>query len=144
MEFFDESSYHEYASSKNTFAHASLILGGIAIVTFSSIYPAIFAGSLSIIFAMLSRRGKGRLHPLAKVGSICSAISVMLGILMLIFSMIYLPKYLKNDTFRSQMESMLQSVYGSEVDADGFLDALEEGNLFTLPGTSQKGEQYDN
>lgn len=140
MEFFDESSYYEYASSKNTFAYASLILGGIAIVTFSSIYPAIFAGSLSIIFAMLSRRGKGRLHPLAKVGSICSAISVMLGILMLIFSMIYLPKYLKNDTFRSQMESMLQSIYGSEIDTDGFLDALEEGSIFTLPGTSQKGD----
>ncbi len=144
MAFFDEPAYHEYHSSKNAFANASLILGGIAIVTFSSIYPAIFAGSLSIIFAMLSRRGTKRLHPLAKVGSICSAISVLLGILMLIFSMIYLPKFLKNDSFRSQMESMLHSIYGSEVDTDSFLDALEEGSIFKIPGTSQKGEPYDN
>lgn len=144
MAFFDESAYGEYASSKNTFANVSLILGGIAIVTFSSVYPAIIAGSLSIIFAMLSRRGKGRLHPLAKIGSICSAISVALGILIMIFSMIYLPKYLQNDMFRSQMESMLNSIYGSEIDTEGFLDALENGSLFGLPGTSQKGDSYDN
>lgn len=130
MAYYDEYAYNEYSSSKNTFAMASIILGGIAIVTFSSIIPAIFAGSLSIIFAMLSRKGAGRLHPLAKIGAICSSISVILGIAIFVFYMNYIPQFLQNDSYRNEMEYMLESIYGPEVDVDGLLDSMATGNLF--------------
>jgi len=133
MPFFDEQAYNEYSSSKNTFASAALILGGIAIITFSSIFPAIFAGSLSIIFAMLSRRGTNPLHPLAKVGAICSSISVVLGILFFIFQLHYIPQLLQNEENRAYMEQMLESMYGSQIDADEFLDDWANGTLFTIP-----------
>lgn len=130
MAYYDEYAYNEYSSSKNTFAMASIILGGIAIVTFSSIIPAIFAGSLSIIFAILSRKGTGRLHPLAKVGAICSSISVILGIAIFVFYMNYIPQLLQDDAYRNQMEYMLESIYGQTVDVDGLLDSMATGNLF--------------
>lgn len=133
MAFFDEYAYDEYSSSKNSFATASLVLGGIAIVTFSSILPAIFAGSLSIIFAMLSRKGTARLHPLAKVGAICSSISVALGIALFAFYLNYMPAFLQNETYRTEMKYMLESVYGPEFDSEGFLDDFAEGTLFSLP-----------
>lgn len=133
MAFFDEYAYNEYSSSKNPFATASLVLGGIAIVTFSSILPAIFAGSLSIVFAVLSRKGTARLHPLAKVGAICSSISVALGIVLFAFYMSYMPKFLQNETYRTEMKYVLESVYGTEFDAEGFLDDFAEGKLFSLP-----------
>lgn len=132
MAFFDEYAYNEYSNSKNSFATASLILGGIAIVTFSSIIPPIVAGSLSIIFAMLSRKGTARLHPLAKVGAICSSISVVLGIALFSFYMTYMPKFLENDAYRAEMKYMLESVYGPEFDAEGFLEDFADGNLFDL------------
>lgn len=143
MDFFDGSSYDGYSSSKNSFATASLILGGIAIVTITSIVPAMIAGSLSIIFAMLSRRGQNKLLPIAKAGCICSAVSVTLVITIFVACLLYMPKLLQNDAVHSQTKATLQSIYGSEVDVDGFLDAWEEGNLFTLPGTAQKGDSYD-
>lgn len=130
MAYYDEYAYNEYSSSKNTFAMASIILGGIAIVTFSSIIPAIFAGSLSIIFAILSRKGTGRLHPLAKVGAICSSISVILGIAIFVFYINYIPQLLQDDAYRNQMEYMLESIYGPAVDVDGLLDSMATGNLF--------------
>lgn len=130
MAFYDEYAYNEYSSSKNHFAMASIILGGVAIVTFSSIIPAIFAGSLSIIFAMLSRKGTGRLHPLAKMGAICSSISVILGITIFVLYLHYIPQLLQNDTYRNEVKYMLQTMYGTEVDVDSLLDTMESGNLF--------------
>ena len=135
MAFFDEYAYHEYSNSKNTFATASLILGGIAIVTFSSIIPPIVAGSLSIVFAMLSRKGTARLHPLAKMGAICSSISVILSIALFIFYMNYIPKLLADDVYRTEMKYMLESVYGPEFNADEFLEDFADGNLFDMPDT---------
>ena len=135
MAVYDEYAYNEYSNSKNPFATASLVLGGIAIVTFSSIIPPIIAGSLSIVFAMLSRKGTARLHPLAKIGAICSSISVALGIALFAFYMTYMPKFLANDAYRSEMKYMLESVYGSEFDAEGFLDDFADGTLFSLPDT---------
>ena len=137
MGYYDEYAYNEYSTSKNTFAMASIILGGIAIVTFSSILPAIFAGSLSIIFAMLSRKGTGRLHPLAKMGAICSTISVVLGIAIFVFYMNYIPQLLQDDSYRNEMEYMLENIYGPEVDVDGLLDSMATGNLFGPVDTSE-------
>lgn len=130
MAYYDEYAYNEYSSSKNTFAMASIILGGIAIVTFSSILPAIFAGSLSIICAMLSRKGTGRLHPLAKVGAICSTISVILGISFFVFYMNYIPQLLQDNAYRNEIEYMLENIYGPTVDVDSLLDSMATGNLF--------------
>ena len=133
MDFFDEYAYNEYSSSKNPFAAASLVLGGIAIVTFSSIVPAIFTGSLSIIFAMLSRKGTNRLHPSAKIGAICSAISLALGISIFVLYLNYMPTFLQNEAYRTELKYMLESVYGTEFDADSFLNDFESGNLFSQP-----------
>lgn len=133
MAFYDEYAYDEYSSSKNPFAMASLILGGIAIISFSSAYSAVFMGSLSIIFAFLSRKGTNRLHPLAKVGAICSSISLVLGSIILVYSLIHIPEYLKNDGYRSQLSHTLESIYGPDFDTDGFLDSLSNGSLFGFP-----------
>ena len=130
MTYYNQYEYNEYSSSKNTFAMASIVLGSIAIITFSSILPAIFAGSLSLIFAALSRKGTGRLHPLAKLGAICSSISVILGIALTVFYINYIPQLLQDETYRNEVEYMLESMYGPDVDVDGLLDNMATGNLF--------------
>lgn len=84
MASFDRQAYENYADGRNPFASASVVLGCVAALTFSSIYPAIFAGSLAIIFGTLSRRGSGKVHPLAKGGMICGSISLILGLILAI------------------------------------------------------------
>lgn len=130
MAYYDEYAYDEYYSSKNHFAMASVILGGVAIISFSSAFSAIFMGSLSIIFAFLSRKGTGRLHPLAKIGAICSSISLVLGLIMSVYYLIHIPEFLKDEGYRSQLSYTLESIYGSDFDTDGFLDSLSNGGLF--------------
>ncbi len=133
MAFYDESAYSEYYSSKNTFATASIILCAIAIITFSSIMPTLFAGSLSIIFAILSRKGTCRMHPYAKFSIICSAISIILVVAFFIFFLNYMPELLQNEAYRNELEYMLEYMYGNEIDADMLLDSIESGNMFKLP-----------
>ena len=134
MAFYDQHVYDEYSSSKNHFATASIVLSAIAIITFSSILPAIFTGSLSIIFAILSRKGTGRLHPLAKMGAILSTISVTLCIAVFSFFYSNMPKMLQNETYRNELKYTIEAMYGNEIDADSLLDAIENGNIFSPTG----------
>ena len=134
MAFYDQYVYEEYSSSKNHFATASIVLSAIAIITFSSILPAIFTGSLSIVFAMLSRKGTRRLHPLAKMGTILSTISVTLCIAVSAFFYSSMPQMLQNETYRNELKYTIEAMYGDEVDADALLDAIENGNIFSPTG----------
>lgn len=134
MTFFDEYAYNEYSGSKNLFAIASVILGGIAIVTVSSIVPAISAGSLSIIFAILSRKGTAKLHPLAKIGTMCSSVSIILSMVFFILYMKYMPTLLQNEAYRSEMKYMLESVYGTEFNTEEYLERFADGTLFNFSG----------
>lgn len=136
MVFYDEYAYDEYTSSRNPFAMASAVLGTVALLSFSSPFSAVFMGSLSIIFAFLSRKGTNRLHPLAKAGLVCSAFSLVMGLIMSAYYMIHLPQLLKNDAYRTQFSTMLEGIYGSDFDTDGFLDSLSNGSLFQAPGNS--------
>lgn len=133
MAFYDEYAYDEYSSSKNPFAMASMILGGVAMFSFSSAFSAIVMGSLSIIFAFLSRKGTNRLHPLAKIGAICSSIGLVLGLIMSVYYLIHLPEFLKDDGYRSQLSHSLETIYGSDFDTDDFLDSLSDGSFFSFP-----------
>lgn len=135
MPYYGEYEYNK-SSSSNAFATASVILGGIAIASFSLILPSVFAGSLAIVFAMLSRKGTGRLSPTAKAGTICSAISITLGIALFSFYLNYIPQLLQNDEYRSEMKYMLESVYGTEMNVDSFLDAIENKD-FLAPLSEQ-------
>lgn len=122
MLYYDESPYDMDVPSKSPFALASIIFGGIALATFSTIYPAIVAASLSIIFGILSRKGTGNLHPLAKGGIACSVFSLVISIVMLVISISYIPKLLQDETFRNQISTTLESIYGTELDTDAYLN----------------------
>lgn len=118
MALFDEYAYEEYPVDRNPFAKASIVLGAISVITFSSIYPAIIAGSLSILFAILSRKGRKPLHPLAKTGVIISIISLSLAVLLAVFYLAQLPRLLQDESFRAQLTMILQNIYGSDVTLD--------------------------
>ena len=85
MAHYDADAYHEYSNGKNPFAMACVVLGSVSALTFSAILPAIVAGSLSILFGTLSRKGTGKLHPLATSGMFCAIVSLVLGLLMAVF-----------------------------------------------------------
>lgn len=116
--------YQTYAIGKHPFAYASITLGAVSALTFTSIVPAISAASLAIIFAMLSRKGTGKIHPLAKVGTICASISLVLGLLLGFFYIHKLPILLKDPKFQQELDRSLDNFYQEDVDTKQLLEYL--------------------
>lgn len=128
---------HEEYYQKNSFATAALILGGFAILGTTTILPAIFAGSLSILFGILSRKRRKKLSGAAKGGMICSAISIGISSVMFISYTIQLPVLLKDENFRQQIETTYEQIYGQSIEESDFniLDYMEN-----LAGTKDTAE----
>ncbi len=65
---------------------ASLILGLIAVSTCCCIYSALFCGSLSIMFALLSRGGERTLSSRAQIGLILGIVGIAATMLFYAYS----------------------------------------------------------
>ena len=66
----------------NSFAKASVILGGIALAsvfTFT-VFPAVILGSLSLVLALLSRGKELSFHPSAKSATILASIALIANV----------------------------------------------------------------
>lgn len=87
--------YHETGTSyiekrSPSMAIASMILGIAGLAMCCCIYPAIVFGSLSIIFALLSRGGEMTFSGYGKAGLILGIIAIVLGILLLAYGLFVL------------------------------------------------------
>lgn len=116
--------YQPYMTGKHPFAYASVTLGAVSALTFTSIVPAVSAASLAIIFAMLSRKGTGKIHPLAKIGTICASISLVLGLSLGVFYVHSLPSLLKQPEFQKELDKAFDTFYGQDVNTEELLNHL--------------------
>lgn len=106
----------QYTPGKNYFALASCLCGIIAFATLcTGIFPMI-AGSLSIIFAVMSHRKGKQMETTALTGIAFSSIALLFVAFILLYSYIVLPKLLENDQFRNQMRFFYENMYGSDFD----------------------------
>lgn len=85
----------------------ALLLGIIAIATPCLVYTSLICGSLSIVFALLSRGGELTLAPRAKTGLILG--SIRLGIVLLMFAYTI---FVAN-VYYDGLEDMMRQMYGS-------------------------------
>lgn len=72
------SSQRRQIEPPNSLARASMIIGGVALVsvfTFTVI-PAVILGALALLLALLSRGGSLKFHPTAKTAAILSALAI--------------------------------------------------------------------
>ncbi len=90
-----EHSYQEYPNHmpdphSQGFGIASIVLGIVGIATGCCAYPSIICGALAVLFALLSKGGTMTLSDRGRVGMILGVISLAIGVLMLVFSLIYM------------------------------------------------------
>ncbi len=84
--------YHEMNTSyidkrSSSMAIASMVMGIAGLVMSCCIYPAIIFGSLAIILGLLSRGGEMTANGYGKAGLILGIISIVCGILFLIYGL---------------------------------------------------------
>ena len=84
--------YHEMNTSyidkrSSSMAIASMVMGIAGLVMSCCIYPAIIFGSLAIILGLLSRGGEMTTNGYGKAGLILGIISIVCGILFLIYGL---------------------------------------------------------
>ena len=102
------------------FMIASGICGLLAVSTCcTGIFPLIF-GSLGILFAVLAYRKGQKLNNSCKLGIITSIAGILGGIFLIVYSLVTLPTMLQDEAYRAQLDAMMDSAYG--MDLDTFLE----------------------
>ena len=104
----------------NTLATLAAAFAALAVFTVLTGLMPVFFGSLSIMFALLSRGGELKLKMGALVSSVVSVLSMVAGIVL----MVYAFNSVTNDPrMRTQLDQAFQSMYG--VDYGEFWDQME-------------------
>lgn len=85
--------------------NASFILGIISIATACLVYTTLICGSLSILFALLSRGGEHTFAPKAKTGLILGCISLALILLLMVYTIVYA------NVYYGGLEDMMRQMY---------------------------------
>ncbi len=102
--FMDNQFYRTDRHSKRMEA-LSLLMGILSLTTMCLVYPTLICGSLSIVFALLSRGGEMRLSYGAKIGLILGSISLGIIIALMIYTL------LVANIYYGGMENMLRELY---------------------------------
>ena len=114
------------AKPANALAVAAFIFGILATLTLCTIYLPIIFGSLSIVFALLSKGSEKRMHSLASSGIASSVFALIVTALMFIFVFIAL---FSNETYRQEVQHMYEEQYEDmyrEIYGDSYNDLIDE------------------
>ncbi len=103
---------------KNGFMIASLCLGIFALTSSSIIFIAMIAGSLSILFAVLSKGNDKKMQPISKLGTGVSVFSILLSFC-ITASAIYM--YFNDASYHAALNDSFKQMYGITMD-----EALED------------------
>ena len=120
--------YYQPRRRGNALGTVSLIFAILAVCAICTGVGPIFFGSLSIIFALLSRGGEPRFKGNAKVCALLSALSILAGLVLTGVS-IYRLQY--DPTMRAQVDQAFQQMYGVDYEefSDGMRHYYETGEM---------------
>lgn len=110
----------------NSFARASVILGGIALAsvfTFT-VFPAIILGSLSLVLALLSRGKELTFHPSAKSAVILASIA-LIGNVALVGGTVY--TILGDSPMHDELNATYEEMFGMTYDE--ILQGVMDGSV---------------
>lgn len=107
-------------SYNKTFEIAAFVFGGIAILSVTTMFISIFAGSLAVIFAILSKGSNTKMPAKGKVGFLIGIFSIIASFV-LIAGTIYLVFF--NQEYRNVINKEYEAVYG--ITFDEYLDIMK-------------------
>lgn len=112
MDYYQSSNPYQ----KNIFATISLMLGIFSVTACCTGVLSLPLGALGILFAILTYRKGKQMNPLSIAGIVFSAIGMLTGLAMLIYTFVALPSLMEDESFREQMNAVSEQMYGIEFD----------------------------
>lgn len=103
------------------FIIASMICGVLSVTACCTGILSLPLGALGILFALLTCRKGKRMNSTAMTGIVFSAMGIITGVSMLIYSFYTLPDMMRDPAFRSQVDTITEQMYGMD-----FAEFMEE------------------
>lgn len=107
---------------KNGFRIASLVLGILALLSICTAVLPIPLGAGAILFAVLGHRKGKQLDTMSLAGILTGAAGMAMSIALIAMTFMMLPTMLKDESYREQLNTMSEAMYGITFD-----EMLEEG-----------------
>lgn len=113
----DHNSYYNQPTHRpygQGFIIASMACGALSVTACCTGILSLPLGALGILFALLTyRRGK-KINGTAMTGIVLSAMGIITGISMLIYSFYTLPDMMRDPMFRNQVDAITEQMYGMD------------------------------
>ena len=107
--YYNQPTHRPYGQA---FSIASAVCGLLAVMTCCTVILSLPLGALGILFAVLAHRKGRRMSNTCVTGLTLSIVGLSGAILLMIYSLVMLPIFMKNETFRTQLDTMTQQMYG--------------------------------
>nr|WP_296486447.1 DUF4190 domain-containing protein [uncultured Acetatifactor sp.] len=118
------SSYYNQPTHRpygQTFSIAAAVCGLLSVTTSCTIVLSLPLGALGILFAILARRKGKKMNGTCTAGLVFSSAGLTFAVIMMIYSLVMLPVFMKDESFRNQINTMTERMYGIH-----FTDLMEE------------------
>lgn len=112
-----DSSYYNQPTHRpygQGFIIASMVCGVLSMTACCTGVLSLPLGSLGILFALLTYRKGKKVNGSAMTGIVLSAMGIITGVSMLIYSFYTLPDMLQDPIFRNQADTMTERIYGMD------------------------------
>ncbi len=111
MDYYNNQTPTENGNHYDAFSIAAIVCGIISIITCCTGFLSIIAGSLGILFAVLTRRTGRPMSSMSIVGICSSCIGLILGIVMIIYALV-----ITAEQSPEYYEQIYEQIYGDDYD----------------------------
>lgn len=112
--YYNQPTHRPYGQA---FSIASAVCGLLSLMTCCTVVLSLPLGALGILFAVLAHRKGKPLNNQCVTGITLSSIGLVTAVCLIIYSFVMLPVLMRNDTFRHQINTISQQMYGMDFDA---------------------------
>ncbi len=116
--YYNQPTHRPYGQS---FGIAAGVCGLLSMTTSCTIILSLPLGALGILFAVLSHRKGKKMSGTCATGLALSAAGLTFAVAMMVYSFVMMPVLMKNESFRNQVDTMTEQMYGVS-----FTDLMEE------------------
>ncbi len=107
--YYNQPTHRPYGQA---FSVAAAVCGLLSVTTCCTVILSLPLGALGILFAVLAHRKGKRMNSACITGLTLSIIGLASALLIMIYSLVMLPVLMKNESFRNQINTMTEQMYG--------------------------------
>ena len=107
--YYNQPTHRPYGQA---FSVAAAVCGLLSATTCCTVILSLPLGALGILFACLAHRKGKRMNSACITGLTLSIVGLASALILMIYSLFMLPVFMKNESFRNQLNTITEQMYG--------------------------------